>query len=115
MEIHRSWKPTSLCFKISKTPELGHHLHFQNTTGPCLGPIPNAGKGLCLSSLAKPLAGPPFKPLPLAPAFSEPFSSLLGTAAKRFPRLRARQIPLAKALLAPAIPVRRAPAMLRAP
>ena len=32
VEIHRSWKPTSLCFKISKTPELGHHLHFQNTT-----------------------------------------------------------------------------------
>ena len=32
VEIHRSWKTTSLCFKSSKTSELRRHLHFQNTT-----------------------------------------------------------------------------------
>src|SRR2546427_610502 len=45
VEIHRSWKPTSLCFKSSKTSELSRHLHFQNTTSfssksrtsPCFG------------------------------------------------------------------------------
>jgi hypothetical protein len=32
VEIHCSWRPTSLCFKSSKASELSRHLHFQNTT-----------------------------------------------------------------------------------